>query len=985
MSRSALSRVMAILVVGFAVLALPIQAFARLDTQRYEAYDLGPSYRIDNNYCFDFRVREEGSSEYPGKVAYCFNFLRKSPPTTDSPAASPYYRVKDADAATFASYADNAGWPDTLRQDVLNVVWNGYPYFKGSWKGFTGSGNVREDELRSISATQHAIWYLTDTYSPATKDGSTTIKQQYEYVASLPEGNSSLRAVQMGMKLVELARENPAPANFELDLYDSQDATSGWSSGFQNLLTVRLGHESLQTVPVTVEKSWVYRNGAAYQGPHPDVIFDLYRGTAETGLSDQPIASKRLSQSETSVRFDMLKDGEQYTIRERMTGSSQSFVADADRVIDMGTLQGDSMQVEFVNTYQPKTGSLRVGKQLLGGSGAAGSYTFNVRIFEPDGVTPYGGPYSITTASGTQDDLQYSASTGVTATIAADETFTIAGLPADAHYTVTEEDPGDGSTLQDVLGADSIDRDQRSATGVINANKSDNLTFGNLMPPNEGSLSVGKVVKTVSGVEPPATEFTLNVRLFGADGATPYEGSYRVDGGSSQTYDADTGIALTLAHGQTATISEIPEDARYTITEDPVAGYPPENAEVSGSLGETGERFVEFVNRDETHDGVLTLEKRVEGASTGAIYNFAIVITNEAGEQLMLDDVVCRPSGLVGEGTSLETREDVIVANLTAGEQLTISGLPNEFSYRVWEIEDVGDTLGGDSVLEGVDVTASHGTVEGSRASGSTEGLADPVVELVYVNRMTGLGDLSVRKDAAGTFDPEASWTFTVTLAGPLANTITGTYGEMEFTEGVASFSLAAGEVAIARDLPAGCTYRVVEEQANQGCRTTSQGEQGTIGAEGIAVAQFFNDFRPQSADDALTVNKVWAGDGPSGHAPIQVQLFCDGAPSGEAVTLDEECGWTYTWDNLEAGHAWSVDEVEVPDGYVKTVAQADGVWTITNTYAPEGERPREDGDAPGAGRLAATGDLALVGAGACACGGALVLLAAHARRRQGR
>jgi len=114
------------------------------------------------------------------------------------------------------------------------------------------------------------------------------------------------------------------------------------------------------------------------------------------------------------------------------------------------------------------------------------------------------------------------------------------------------------------------------------------------------------------------------------------------------------------------------------------------------------------------------------------------------------------------------------------------------------------------------------------------------------------------------------------------------------------------------------------------------------------------NDFVPESyakSEDGLTVTnryvipeisvtgtKVWEG-GPKDKPAIELQLYKDGETFGEPVTLDgtEETPWTYTWVGLEATdingkeYIYTVDEVETPENYVKTLSEHG--LTVTNTY----------------------------------------------------
>ncbi|MGN1388144.1 MAG: Cna B-type domain-containing protein, partial [Bulleidia sp.] len=95
----------------------------------------------------------------------------------------------------------------------------------------------------------------------------------------------------------------------------------------------------------------------------------------------------------------------------------------------------------------------------------------------------------------------------------------------------------------------------------------------------------------------------------------------------------------------------------------------------------------------------------------------------------------------------------------------------------------------------------------------------------------------------------------------------------------------------------------------------------------------------------SLTVTKVWDDhDNQDGKRPdrIQVQLYADGAASGDPVTLTSQMNWTYTWDNLaemSEGKAitYTVGEVSAPDGYTSTITgDAVAGYRIINIHEPE-------------------------------------------------
>lgn len=93
-----------------------------------------------------------------------------------------------------------------------------------------------------------------------------------------------------------------------------------------------------------------------------------------------------------------------------------------------------------------------------------------------------------------------------------------------------------------------------------------------------------------------------------------------------------------------------------------------------------------------------------------------------------------------------------------------------------------------------------------------------------------------------------------------------------------------------------------------------------------------------------ISVEKVWDDNNDQDGirpAAIKVQLYADGKASGRTVELSENNGWKYTWKDLDKQKdgediVYTVDEVEVPDGYIKTVTSKGTAFTITNTHTPE-------------------------------------------------
>lgn len=110
-------------------------------------------------------------------------------------------------------------------------------------------------------------------------------------------------------------------------------------------------------------------------------------------------------------------------------------------------------------------------------------------------------------------------------------------------------------------------------------------------------------------------------------------------------------------------------------------------------------------------------------------------------------------------------------------------------------------------------------------------------------------GDLKVSNTVSGSAgDTTKPFTFTVTVD----SSINGTYGEMTFTAGSATFTLRHGESLTAVGLPAGAAYTVAESD-NEGYTVTANGATGTIQKDGIAVAAFTNNREAPSTQPPTT------------------------------------------------------------------------------------------------------------------------------------
>lgn len=223
--------------------------------------------------------------------------------------------------------------------------------------------------------------------------------------------------------------------------------------------------------------------------------------------------------------------------------------------------------------------------------------------------------------------------------------------------------------------------------------------------------------------------------------------------------------------------------------------------------------------------------------------------------------------------------------------------------------------------------------------------------ENVYTYDFTNVkkGALTVEKIVQGNRgETDREFTFTVTLTGKSitgvkAEEIKDKYGDMEFTNGVATFTLKHGQSITASGLPAGLTYSVEETDANaDGYTTSNSGNTGTIPSGDTAQVYFTNTrHEGEALTTSVSVQKVWKIDN-GGEQPesVKVQLKKDGQPYGKPVTLSDKNGWKHEWKDLPLGFTWTVEEVDAPEGFTSYTNHYDNHFVITNDDVDTEQKP---------------------------------------------
>lgn len=86
-----------------------------------------------------------------------------------------------------------------------------------------------------------------------------------------------------------------------------------------------------------------------------------------------------------------------------------------------------------------------------------------------------------------------------------------------------------------------------------------------------------------------------------------------------------------------------------------------------------------------------------------------------------------------------------------------------------------------------------------------------------------------------------------------------------------------------------------------------------------------------------VSVSKVWVDDDADKRPEeITVQLLKDGKPYRREIVLNEANQWSYEWEYLIEGSEYTVEEVNVPEGYTSDVEQNGTSFVVTNTAEKE-------------------------------------------------
>lgn len=563
------------------------------------------------------------------------------------------------------------------------------------------------------------------------------------------------------------------------------------------------------------------------------------------------VIKKGVTGSDGAVKLKVIPDGE-YILRETavpagytLEGVTHSLLVTTSGSTVTASIDGktgtNSNVITIQNFSEDTAGNLTISKAVAGdGADITKSFDFTLTLNGATGTYTYighGMPGGII-ASGDTISLTHG------------QSITIVGLPKGATYTVTEADySGDGYTPTSTGAAGSIVADATQTASFTNTRTVGNLTISKTVAGNAGDTS---------------KKFDFRLTLNGA-ADIPY--AYTGDGVPDGTIKS--GDNVSLAHGQSITITGLPAGTTYTVTESDYSdgGYTMSSTGATGSIVTDTTQAASFTNTRNVSNpspdtGNLTISKTVAGvgADTAKKFNFTVTFSVASASYHYTGNGV--PDGTIKSGDTI---------SLAHGQSITITGLPAGATYHVTE-----------------ETASAQGySVESAGSSGTISSSQDRTAAFTNSKLPISTGSLSISKTVTGEgADLTKKFTFTVTFIGasdayPYIGAATGTIRSGD------SISLAGGESITITGLPEGTQYTVTEaDYTGAGYTSTSTGAAGTISADTLQTASFTNDLSSAPGKPGTPGNpadNIGDGDTPQGSV--------NGGESSMPKTGDSQAG----------------------------------------------------------------------------------------------
>ncbi len=504
--------------------------------------------------------------------------------------------------------------------------------------------------------------------------------------------------------------------------------------------------------------------------------------------------------------------------------------------------------------------------------------------------------------------------------------------------------------------AETIELAEREATVILTENRSHQP--GSAIA-NNGTLIIGTETKSLevvkewkdtdgSELKEHPDQVLVNLAYWGEDGKLVV-----VDTETRK----DARQILNEENGWHYYWGNLGENTEWTVVEANVSGFKPEVSEaekVSNSLMHSLYRVTLTNTKDEeANPGSLAVSKKAYGETADSDHNnkftFVVELTN-TGDGLF----TYRIEDADGKKGDLQLIEDTghFEVTIESGEKFMVDGLPLGTGYTITEAEDSRENyavyINGELTEDG----KATGVIGKTEEDSGTDEEESTKVAFEYVNTETIDINGSKTWDDDDNRDGVRPESIHVTLTASNGLTFSqevkpdeSNNWSWEFT-GLPKWSKDGEEL----------TYSISEEEVKD--------YSAVYAKDDSALGEFDIKNVHTPGLTSRTVEKVWAdSENKDNIRPesVTVQLYktVDGKEEavGEAVTLSQASGWSYTWENLyvnEDGKAitYTVKEINVPEKYEATVQDLGTKFIITNTHTPENppETPNTPSNPPGGG-----------------------------------
>jgi len=522
------------------------------------------------------------------------------------------------------------------------------------------------------------------------------------------------------------------------------------------------------------------------------------------------------------------------------------------------------------------------------------SYEFTISFTNSPDDETY--PYSIT-ADGSTVTTGVLTNANNKVSLRHGDTLTIHNVP-DCTVNIEEVAGEEYSTTWSTSGTGS------ATTAEVKAGIQTTITCTNTYAPLTGNLTITKIVEGPVALKNDQFTFTVILR------DTAINGTY----GDATFTD---GVAtVTLKGNESKTITGLPANVEYTVTEAPAAGYTATSTNATGMIVAGDTVTATFTNTYSVAD--LTITKTVvtaAGVTAPANDEFEITVMLTAADGAVLaDNYTVTGATTHTYSPAADKKSATLTLTMTGGQIAKIFGIQTGTKYTVIE----------------ADKDYYKGTIDpdGQQTLNAN-------AEVTVTNKYQ-TGNLTVTKQVAGTFAPkDDTFTFTLTLKDGntmVTPSITVNNNVITWQDSKYSFTLKNGENITIYGIPVGVTYTVTETE-NPDYTTTVNNATGNFASAEMTDAGATADFVNTYKYSQLTITKTVSENTPAGFAGQVFDITVSLPAKQEA--------YTYTSSTREGGTIQSDGKLTIKAGETITIDRVPiNTTTSSATYTVTEEEP---------------------------------------------